>query len=166
MKVYKDGKFYIQKKDWAILSSHVDPSLIPESIRSKKLDIDRYNAHEFIQIESPSEIEFFEGIDWIPCYNDYSFMSRRQFEKMDKELFNQRIALYIFYLKLPPQEAIKRAHQIFTKIDLLDYERGSLCDIYMTRKGVWKLELPQDEDENAFQREIKRLKNVGKGRRS
>ena len=159
MKVYKDGKFYIQKKDWAILSSHVDPSLIPESIRSKKLDVDRYNAHEFIQIESPSEIEFFEGINWIPCYNDYPLFSSRQFEKMDKELSNQRIVLYIFYLKLPPQEAIKIAHQIFTKIDLLDYERGSLHSIFMYRSRARDPELPEDEDVSVFKRAIGKIKN-------
>lgn len=137
MKILKDNKIFVQKNDMAYLnSSGLD---IPASIFIKVFGhgvtiIDNHNRYEFIEFVEPSEVEFFQNIDWIVDYNAIKNMSEEEIISIAKSVATERKEKTDKFNAMCASKRKRKYEEVSRELDLLDYKMYSLRDIILLKR--------------------------------
>ena len=147
MKIITENAVYVQKNDIAYLH-HTDLP-IPASIFMKVFGngiviINDDNRYEFEKFEDPSEIEFFNGLDWIIDYNSVKDLSDDEIIEMGQRIAKAKNQIAEQFNSMSKDERKKNLGMV-TQCELLDFKMYSLRDILWFKQGHLKMTLPDKE---------------------
>ena len=147
MKIITENAVYVQKNDIAYLH-HTDLP-IPASIFMKVFGngiviIKDDNRYEFEKFEDPSEIEFFNGLDWIIDYNSVKDLSDDEIIEMGQSIAQAKNQIAEQFNSMSRDERKKNLGMV-TQCELLDFKMYSLRDILWFKQGHLKMTLPDKE---------------------
>ena len=147
MKIITENAVYVQKNDIAYLH-HTDLP-IPASIFMKVFGngiviINDDNRYEFEKFEDPSEIEFFNGLDWIIDYNSVKDLSDDEIIEMGQRIAQAKNQIAEQFNSMSKDERKKNLEMV-TQCELLDFKMYSLRDILWFKQGHLKMTLPDKE---------------------
>lgn len=148
MKIITDNAVYVQKNDIAYLNR--TDLLIPASIFVKCLDngiviIDDSNRYEFVEFNSPEEIEFFKMIDWIVDYDEIKDLSEEEIITLAQTIADKKNSIAQIFNSMTLDERDKNMNMVF-QCKLLDFKMFSLRDFLWFKQGHIKMELPEGTD--------------------
>lgn len=169
MKIKTEDAIYVQKNDIAYLqcSNIPIPSDIFEKLFMSNIDyvyINDSNRYDFFKFEKESEIEFFDGIDFIVDYNEVKHMHNKDILTMIKKILIERNKLVKKFNLLSKEEKNNNS-KLGDECDYLEYKANSLGDIIRYRKGLINFDFPEELEitkKNKPKSLIKRLKNKDK----
>ena len=107
MKIITDIAVYVQKNDIAYLNQTELP--LPASIFMKVFGngiviIDDSNRYEFVEFDTPEEIEFFKGIDWMIDYNAVKDLSEEETIALGQNIAEEKNGIAQRFNSMPPAE--------------------------------------------------------------
>ncbi len=171
MKIFKDGKVYVQKNDMVYVN-HSDMA-IPASIFMKLFGngiviIDNSNRYEFVEFSEPSEVEFFKGIDWIVDFEDIKDLSEEEIVSLGQQVAEEKNEKAKAFNSLSEEE--RKAHYEATvqQMEQYDFKMHTLRDVIMYKRGELSFELPagveclmtkQPEENKGVKAFVKRILN-------
>ena len=137
-----------KKNDIAYLH-HTDLP-IPASIFMKVFGngiviIDDNNRYEFEKFEDASEIEFFNGLDWIVDYNSVKDLSDDEIIEMGQSIAQSKNQIAQQFNSMSEEERKENLGMV-TQCELLDFKMYSLRDILWFKQGHLKMAFPEDVD--------------------
>ncbi len=147
MKIITENAVYVQKNDIAYLH-HTDLP-IPASIFMKVFGngiviINNDNRYDFFKFEDPSEIEFFNGLDWIIDYDSVKDLSDDEIIEMGQSIAQSKNQIAKQFNSMSLKERKKNLDMV-TQCELLDFKMYSLRDILLFKQGQLKMTLPNKE---------------------
>lgn len=149
MKIFKDGKVYVQKNDMVYVN-HSDLA-IPASIFMKLFGngvviIDDSNRYEFVEFSEPSEVEFFKGIDWIVDFADVKDLTEEEIIALGQTVAEERNNLAKEFNALPDEERRARYESTVQQTEQYDFKMGTLREIIMYKRRELSFQLPEGVD--------------------
>lgn len=121
--------------------------------------IDDSNRYEFVEFNTPKEIEFFKGIDWMIDYNEVKDLSEEETFELGQSILEEKNAIAKKFNSMSKEEKEKNRNMI-SQCKLLDFKIYSLRDFLWFKQGQIKMKLPNGVDSpNGFEQEkgIKKL---------
>ena len=147
MKAFANNKVYVQKKDLTHLLKAFNGKSIPSSIIDRVFRnvflVDNSNKYEFVEFESPKEVEFFRNCTWIVDYNDFDDKTYEEIMKDAFNIFEEYNRVTSEYNELPEEEKIKEDENISIALELLEYKMWSIRDVLWHKQGHLKITLPE-----------------------
>lgn len=148
MKIITNNAVYVQKNDIEYLNQ--TDLVIPASIYMKVFDkgsftIGDSNKYEFVKFETPEEIEFFKGIDWMIDYNEVKDLSEEETIVIGQSIAEEKNNIAQRFNSMTPEERENNMSMIF-QCELLDFKMYSLRDVLWFKQGHIKMELPEGMD--------------------
>ena len=159
MKITKEGSIFVQKNDITFLN-HTDLA-IPASIIRKVFGngvviIDDRNRYEFIEFNTPEEIEFFQSLDWIVDYDKVKDLSEEETIALAQSISDERNEIAKMFNSMSSEDR-KQNEDMLMQFELLGFKMYSLRDILWFKQGHIKMVLPGQE--NGFKKLIKTIFN-------
>ena len=148
MKIITENAVYVQKNDIAYLI-HTDLP-IPASIFRKVFGnemtiIDDSNRYEFEKFEDDTEIEFFNGLDWIVDYNSVKDLSDDEIIEIGQNIAQTRNQIAEQFNSMSEDERKENLGMV-TQCESLDFKMYSLKDILWFKQGHLEMTLPEGVD--------------------
>ena len=108
MKVFANGKVYVQNNDLQYLLRACDGISIPSSIINKVFGdvfivIDD-NRYEFVEFSNPEDVDFFRSCDWIIDYHAFDGMTEEEIINYGSQINDKRNELAEKFNNLPEKE--------------------------------------------------------------
>lgn len=160
MKIITENAVYVQKNDIAYLNRA--ELTIPASIFMKVFGngiviINDSNRYEFVKFESPEEIEFFKGIDWIIDYNEVKDLSEEETIALGQSIAEEKNNIAHRFNSMTPEER-EYNEELVTQCELLDFKMYSLRDFLWFKQGHIKMKLPKEfEQEKGIRKLIRTI---------
>ena len=85
MKVFKNGKVYVQNEDLVLIlrSGELMPTSVLEKIYGNgPVIIVQDNMEDYVEFEEADQVEFFKKLDWIVDYDEMKNLSTEELEKL------------------------------------------------------------------------------------
>ena len=85
MKVFKNGKVYVQNEDLILIlrSGELMPTSVLEKIYGNgPVIIVKDNMEDYVEFEEADQVEFFKRLDWIVDYDEMKNLSLEELEKL------------------------------------------------------------------------------------
>ena len=137
MKVFKDGKLYVNKNDLLILRK--SKYQVPVSVfggRESNLILLGTEKHVFLEFSDEKDIEFFKKIDWIV---DYDSVKDLDLEVLKKLMVNTKSTMNMLRARLDSMGNLNDNLIDVIRFDMLKQMLLSLESVYESR--VTKTEL-------------------------
>lgn len=131
MKVFKDGKLYVNKNDLLILRK--SQYQVPESVfggRESNLILLGIEKDVFLEFTDEKDIEFFKKIDWIV---DYDSVRDLNMEVLKKLMANIKSTMSMLRVRLDSLCEITENSRDDIRFDMLEQMLLSLEKIYDSR---------------------------------
>ena len=144
MKVFKDGKLYVNKNDLLILRK--SQYQVPESVfggRESNLILLGIEKDVFLEFTDEKDIEFFKKIDWIV---DYDSVRDLNMEVLKKLMANIKSTMSMLRVRLDSLCEITENSRDDIRFDMLEQMLLSLEKIYDSRvSGIELFGMPQEK---------------------
>lgn len=144
MKVFKDGKLYVNKNDLLILKK--SQYQVPESVfggRESNLILLGIEKDVFLEFSDEKDIEFFKKIDWIV---DYDSVRDLNMEVLKKLMANIKSTMSMLRVRLDSLCEITENSRDDIRFDMLEQMLLSLEKIYDSRvSGIELFGMPQEK---------------------
>lgn len=144
MKVFKDGKLYVNKNDLLILRK--SQYQVPDSVfggRESNLILLGIEKDAFLEFTDEKDIEFFKKIDWIV---DYDSVRDLDLEVLKKLMVNTKSTMSMLRVRLDSLCEITENSRDDIRFDMLEQMLLSLEKIYDSRvSGIELFGMPQEK---------------------
>ena len=144
MKVFKDGKVYVNKNDLLILRK--SQYQVPDSVfggRESNLILLGIEKDVFLEFTDEKDIEFFKKIDWIV---DYDSVRDLNMEVLKKLMANIKSTMSMLRVRLDSLCEITENSRDDIRFDMLEQMLLSLEKIYDSRvSGIELFGMPQEK---------------------
>ena len=137
MKVFKDGKLYVNKNDLLILRK--SQYQVPDSVldgRESNLILLGNEKNVFLEFSDEKDIDFFKKVDWIVDYNSARDLNM---EVLKKLMVNIKSTMSMLRVRLDSLCDVAENSRDAIRFDMLEQMLLSLESIYESR--VTKTEL-------------------------
>lgn len=154
MKVFKNGRVYVQKEDLMLLLEC--GRLIPASVFDKVYSNEYFvvgesNKEDYIEFNKPEDLEFFESLDWIVDYDEVKDLSLEEIDEIFKKTQKEMEQILKSSFSNKKDYSIKP----HIKYELLNNRLYTLAKVYYYKSHKVSLILP---NENGFTKLIRKLK--------
>lgn len=178
MKVFANGKVYVQNNDLQYLLRVCDGISIPSSTINKVFGdvfiVNDDNRYEFVEFSNPEDVDFFRSCDWIIDYHAFDGMTEEEIINYGSQINDKRNELAEKFNNLPEKEQEKIYEQVSSEVMMLDYKIYSIRDLVRNRQGHLKFTVPTGIEvehtvseanelpskENIFKRVLKKIKKT------
>lgn len=155
MKITTDKAVYVQKNDLGYLFSSDIP--IPASIYLQAagpefMIINDTNRYDFVKFEEDSEIEYFNGMDWMVEYSEVKDLPVGDILGLEEDIITKRNGIASKFNEMSQDEK-KKNYSMVQQCELLQFKMFSLNDIVKMKSGKLSIELPEGID---YPKEYKR----------
>ncbi len=166
MKIIKDNKVYVQRKDLMkiIIGSIHYKARIPKDIMTGVLNysfyVDGNNMDEFICFEGQENLDFFDKLPYIVDYNKYKELSERDIKASISETMAVISGVCADY-NLKSIQRKEESYNTLSIINLLEHKFYDLRTILWEKQGHITIEKPYELSsayklKNAFRRNNKK----------
>ena len=144
-------KVYVQMNDIAMLI-HSDlpvPASIYEKIYADTVITDDSNRMDFVEFNQPSDIKFFESLDWIVDYKAIRVLSEEEINYKEQEIAKEINEIVNIYNSMSEEEKINN-QSLVQDYDFLNYKLVYLNEILLVKKGQSFMPFPVVPDSDGF----------------
>ena len=157
MKVFKNGKVYVQNEDLILILRSGE--LMPTSVLEKfygngPVIIDQDNMEDYVEFEETDQVEFFKRLDWIVDYDEVKNLSTEELEKLYDDTKDEMVKIRNKYSDLSQNDDCYEKDSI--RFELLGNKLYSLSKIQYFKARKLELALP---NETGICRLIRKFKN-------
>lgn len=147
MKLVTDNKVYVQKDDIIHLLRGVNGGSIPASVFNKCFSssffiVDDSNRYEFIEFDSPEDIEYWKNQPWSIDYIALKDEPDETLISLGESYADKQSIIANEFNSLSGEEK-EDNYDIVTKYEILDFMMFSLRDIILMRKGELDFPFPE-----------------------
>ena len=163
MKVFANGKVYVQNNDLQYLLRVCDSISISSSITNKvfgdgisiplsiinKIFGDFFivtdgNRYKFVEFSNPEDVEFFRNCDWIIDYHAFDGRAEEEIINFGIQINDNRNKLVEEFNNLPEKEQEKQYEQVSSEVMMLDHKINSIIDLVWYRQGHLMFTVPTE----------------------
>jgi hypothetical protein len=157
MKVFKNGKVYVQNEDLILILRSGE--LMPTSVLEKfygngPVIIVQDNMEDYVEFEETDQVEFFKRLDWIVDYDEVKNLSLEELEKLYDATKDEIVKIRNKYSDLSQNDDCYEKDSI--RFELLGNKLYSLSKIQYFKARKLELALP---NETGICRLIRKFKN-------
>ena len=157
MKVFKNGKVYVQNEDLILILRSGE--LMPTSVLEKfygngPVIIVQDNMEDYVEFEETDQVEFFKRLDWIVDYDEVKNLSTEELEKLYDDTKDEMVKIRNKYSDLSQNDDCYEKDSI--RFELLGNKLYSLSKIQYFKARKLELALP---NETGICRLIRKFKN-------
>ena len=157
MKVFKNGKVYVQNEDLILILRSGE--LMPTSVLEKfygngPVIIVQDNMEDYVEFEETDQVEFFKRLDWIVDYDEMKNLSLEELEKLYDDTKDEMVKIRNKYSDLSQNDDCYEKDSI--RYELLGNKLYSLSKIQYFKARKLELALP---NETGICRLIRKFKN-------
>lgn len=157
MKVFKNGKVYVQNEDLILILRSGE--LMPTSVLEKfygngPVIIVKDNMEDYVEFEEAEQVEFFKRLDWIVDYDEVKNLSTEELEKLYDATKDEMVKIRNKYSDLSQNDDCYEKDSI--RFELLGNKLYSLSKIQYFKARKLELALP---NETGICRLIRKFKN-------
>ena len=157
MKVFKNGKVYVQNEDLILILRSGE--LMPTSVLEKfygngPVIIVQDNMEDYVEFEETDQVEFFKRLDWIVYYDEVKNLSTEELEKLYDDTKDEMVKIRNKYSDLSQNDDCYEKDSI--RYELLGNKLYSLSKIQYFKARKLELALP---NETGICRLIRKFKN-------
>lgn len=157
MKVFKNGKVYVQNEDLILILRSGE--LMPTSVLEKfygngPVIIVQDNMEDYVEFEETDQVEFFKRLDWIVDYDEVKNLSTEELEKLYDDTKDEMVKIRNKYSDLSQNDDCYEKDSI--RYELLGNKLYSLSKIQYFKARKLELALP---NETGICRLIRKFKN-------
>lgn len=157
MKVFKNGKVYVQNEDLILILRSGE--LMPTSVLEKfygngPVIIVKDNMEDYVEFEETDQVEFFKRLDWIVDYDEVKNLSTEELEKLYDDTKDEMVKIRNKYSDLSQNDDCYEKDSI--RYELLGNKLYSLSKIQYFKARKLELALP---NETGICRLIRKFKN-------
>ena len=157
MKVFKNGKVYVQNEDLILILRSGE--LMPTSVLEKfygngPVIIVQDNMEDYVEFEETAQVEFFKRLDWIVDYDEVKNLSLEELEKLYDATKDEMVKIRNKYSDLSQNDDCYEKDSI--RFELLGNKLYSLSKIQYFKARKLELALP---NETGICRLIRKFKN-------
>lgn len=157
MKVFKNGKVYVQNEDLILILRSGE--LMPTSVLEKfygngPVIIVQDNMEDYVEFEETDQVEFFKRLDWIVDYDEVKNLSLEELEKLYDATKDEIVKIRNKYSDLSQNDDCYEKDSI--RFELLGNKLYSLSKIQYFKARKLELTLP---NETGICRLIRKFKN-------
>lgn len=157
MKVFKNGKVYVQNEDLILILRSGE--LVPTSVLEKfygngPVIIVQDNMEDYVEFEETDQVEFFKRLDWIVDYDEVKNLSTEELEKLYDATKDEMVKIRNKYSDLSQNDDCYEKDSI--RFELLGNKLYSLSKIQYFKARKLELALP---NETGICRLIRKFKN-------
>lgn len=157
MKVFKNGKVYVQNEDLILILRSGE--LMPTSVLEKfygngPVIIVQDNMEDYVEFEETDQVEFFKRLDWIVDYDEMKNLSLEELEKLYDDTKDEMVKIKNKYNDLSQKDDCYEKDSI--RFELLGNKLYSLSKIQYFKARKLELALP---NETGICRLIRKFKN-------
>lgn len=157
MKVFKNGKVYVQNEDLILILRSGE--LMPTSVLEKfygngPVIIVQDNMEDYVEFEETDQVEFFKRLDWIVDYDEVKNLSTEELEKLYDATKDEIVKIRNKYSDLSQNDDCYEKDSI--RFELLGNKLYSLSKIQYFKARKLELALP---NETGICRLIRKFKN-------
>ncbi len=157
MKVFKNGKVYVQNEDLILILRSGE--LMPTSVLEKfygngPVIIVQDNMEDYVEFEETDQVEFFKRLDWIVDYDEVKNLSTEELEKIINDVRDEMVKIKNKYSDLSQNDDCYEKDSI--RYELLGNKLYSLSKIQYFKARKLELALP---NETGICRLIRKFKN-------
>ena len=164
MKIYKNNKVYVTRKDIVYLlktqqevPNSIKLDVITQNGNSSDLVCNKMNKNDFFVFESDEAKEYFSKFDFILNYGSYIHYDLDYLDELFNQKASKRMMLNDYYNEMDEQE--KMIHQgLKNYINNLDLFLEGLMDIVDLKKNESTIVIPKREPSKAFLEKEERAK--------
>ena len=157
MKVFKNGKVYVQNEDLILIlrSGELMPTLVLEKFYGNgPVIIVQDNMEDYVEFEETDQVEFFKRLDWIVDYDEVKNLSTEELEKLYDDTKDKMVKIRNKYSDLSQNGDCYEKDSI--RYELLGNKLYSLSKIQYFKARKLELALP---NETGICRLIRKFKN-------
>lgn len=157
MKVFKNGKVYVQNEDLILIlrSGELMPTSVLEKIYGNgPVIIVQDNMEDYVEFEETDQVEFFKRLDWIVNYDEVKNLSTEELEKLYDDTKDELVKIRNKYSDLSQNDDCYEKDSI--RFELLGNKLYSLSKIQYFKARKLELALP---NETGICRLIRKFKN-------
>lgn len=157
MKVFKNGKVYVQNEDLILILRSGE--LMPTSVLEKfygngPVIVVQDNMEDYVEFEETDQVEFFKRLDWIVDYDEVKNLSLEELEKLYDATKDEMVKIRNKYSDLSQNDDCYEKDSI--RFELLGNKLYSLSKIQYFKARKLELALP---NETGICRLIRKFKN-------
>lgn len=157
MKVFKNGKVYVQNEDLILILRSGE--LMPTSVLEKfygngPVIIVQDNMEDYVEFEETDQVEFFKRLDWIVDYDEMKNLSLEELENLYDDTKDEMVKIRNKYSDLSQKDDCYEKDSI--RFELLGNKLYSLSKIQYFKARKLELALP---NETGICRLIRKFKN-------
>lgn len=157
MKVFKNGKVYVQNEDLILILRSGE--LMPTSVLEKfygngPVIVVQDNMEDYVEFEETDQVEFFKRLDWIVDYDEVKNLSLEELEKLYDATKDEIVKIRNKYSDLSQNDDCYEKDSI--RFELLGNKLYSLSKIQYFKARKLELALP---NETGICRLIRKFKN-------
>ncbi len=157
MKVFKNGKVYVQNEDLILILRSGE--LMPTSVLEKfygngPVIIVQDNMEDYVEFEETDQVEFFKRLDWIVDYDEVKNLSTEELENLYDDTKDEMVKIRNKYSDLSQNDDCYEKDSI--RFELLGNKLYSLSKIQYFKVRKLELALP---NETGICRLIRKFKN-------
>lgn len=157
MKVFKNGKVYVQNEDLILIlrSGESMPTSVLEKIYGNgPVIIVKDNMEDYVEFDEADQVEFFKRLDWIVDYDEVKNLSLEELEKLYDATKDEMVKIRNKYSDLSQNDDCYEKDSI--RYELLGNKLYSLSKIQYFKARKLELALP---NETGICRLIRKFKN-------
>ena len=157
MKVFKNGKVYVQNEDLILILRSGE--LMPTSVLEKfygngPVIIVQDNMEDYVEFEETDQVQKFKRLDWIVDYDEVKNLSTEELEKIINDVRDEMVKIKNKYSDLSQNDDCYEKDSI--RYELLGNKLYSLSKIQYFKARKLELALP---NETGICRLIRKFKN-------
>ncbi len=145
MKVFKDGKLYVNKKDLLILrkSQYQIPDSVLDDMENSQVLMSFDDRDTYVEFSDEKDIDFFRKVDWIVDYNSARDLNM---EVLKKLIVNIKSTMNMLRVRLDSIHDLNENSMDVIRLDMLKQMLLSLEKIYESRiTGTELFGTPQEK---------------------
>ena len=145
MKVFKDGKLYVNKKDLLILrkSQYQIPDSVLDDMENSQVLMSFDDRDTYVEFSDEKDIDFFRKVDWIVDYNSARDLNM---EVLKKLIVNIKSTMNMLRVRLDSMHDLNENSMDVIRLDMLKQMLLSLEKIYESRiTGTELFGTPQEK---------------------
>jgi len=145
MKVFKDGKLYVNKKDLLILrkSQYQIPDSVLDDMENSQVLMSFDDSDTYVEFSDEKDIDFFRKVDWIVDYNSVRDLNM---EVLKKLIVNIKSTMNMLRVRLDSIHDLNENSMDVIRLDMLKQMLLSLERIYESRiTGTELFGTPQEK---------------------
>lgn len=149
MKIFRNNKVYVQLNDIAVIM-HSELA-VPRNIFLKVIGdgkpfvVADHNRFDLVEFEDGVDIQFFRDCDWIPDYDEYIGLSKKEFIESSLMIQDEMNEIAKKYNSLSSKIKYER-HDLVARHDLLQHKFYNVKDISDIQNGNLVVPLPEGMD--------------------